>query len=359
MNFDSLVTGGYYLQGTGFFDVLVNPIMFLLAFMPFILGRNFFSNLEDTEYMFKVLGVLALIYTLPMLWELRFSPQLHLHTFGYFPGDFIQQVRGDGYRPMVFIGHGLSLSFWFSTCIIAVLTLYRAKVKPFGWTLIIYLFVVLLLCKTVSAVIYVTFAALLMFFLSPKKQLLVSLIAAAFVMVYPFNATSQFVKNQDMIDYVKTYNADRAQSIETRFTNEERLVKRALERPYFGWSSWGRNRVYENGNDITIADGRWIIILGVNGIVGFILFFSLLLYPIRQAMKCYKFIENKKHGLYFLSLVIILAIGVVDSVPNAGMLPMHLLLAGALLGQCETIKAKQRELRLQKMKERLSSLRKP
>lgn len=352
LNFDSVISGGRYLNGTGYFDVLVNPLMFLLAFMPFFFGRNFFDNPQDTEYIFKSLTLLALIYTVPMLYEIRMSPQIHATLYGYFPGNFIQQVRDNGFRPIVFVGHGLALAFWFSTCTIAAIALYKAKVESFGLKKIFFLLAILVFCcKTVSAILYIIFAIVLLFFLNARKQILLSLVAATLVMVYPFNATSQFVKNDDVLDYIGTYSDDRRQSVETRFTNEERLVERALERPFFGWSGWGRNRVYNaNGRDITITDGKWIVILGLNGVVGFALYYLLLIYPIILARKNYKYIENEQHQIYFVSLVIILAIGIFDSVPNTGMASIHLLIAGALVGQCEYIKNKQRQLIIEKNK---------
>src|SRR5699024_3988850 len=52
----------------------------------------------------------------------------------------------------------------------------------------------------------------------------------------------------------------RADSLQTRLTNEDRLSAKALQRPVFGWGGWGRNRVYNKyGKDISITDGMWII----------------------------------------------------------------------------------------------------
>jgi len=45
--------------------------------------------------------------------------------------------------------------------------------------------------------------------------------------------------------------ADRAQSLESRLTNEDMLTVRALERPAFGWGGWGRARIKDEwGQDI-------------------------------------------------------------------------------------------------------------
>lgn len=47
-----------------------------------------------------------------MLYEVRLSPQLHRIFYGYFPHSFAQQVRGGGFRPVVFLQHGLWVAFF-------------------------------------------------------------------------------------------------------------------------------------------------------------------------------------------------------------------------------------------------------
>lgn len=61
--------------------------------------------------MFRFLVIAGLIYTVPMLYEIRMSPQLHTIFYGYFPHSFGQQARGGGFRPVVFMGHGLLVGF--------------------------------------------------------------------------------------------------------------------------------------------------------------------------------------------------------------------------------------------------------
>jgi hypothetical protein len=348
INSDELISGDVPLKASTPYDALSNVLLFILSFMPFIFGRNFFNNPKDTIPLFKTMTICAIIYSIPMLYEIRLSPQIHAIIFGYFPGDFIQQMRGDGFRPIVFIGHGLALAFWFVTCIIGALALFKSNLKVmrlFGLPLIIYLIVVLVLCKTVSVVLYLIFAVILIFILKEKRQLKYSLILALFVFIYPFNVATQVVKNSDVLEYVGEYSQDRADSLQTRLENEERLMERALERPFFGWAGWGRNRVYSWGKDITITDGMWIMAFGVYGALGFIFYYLMLIYPILKALKNHRYITDDNDKILFITLAIILAIGIFDSIPNAGMMPIHLLLAGALLGQAEFIVNQQKQLR--------------
>lgn len=355
LNMDTVETGLKVLRPSTPYDALSNTIIFVLSFIPFILGRNLFKNPQDTEYLFKVLTITALIYSVPMLYEIRMSPQLHIMVYGYFPGDFLQQIREGGFRPVVFVGHGLGMAFWFTIATITSIALHKANVqvtKFFGFKVILYFIVVLLLCKTLSAVIYIIFATILMYFFTLKKQILFSLLITIMVMLYPLNSTSQFVKNDDVLNLVSQYSKEREQSLETRFDNEQRLLTRAMERPYFGWSGWGRNRVYAFGKDITITDGRWVMEVGSYGLVGFVLYYLILLYPILAALKSYRYLENEKHRIYFATLAIITAIGIFDSVPNFGMMPVHLLLAGVLLGQSKFVKQRYLQKRLEEIQAR-------
>ena len=66
-----------------------------------------------------------------------------------------------------------------------------------------------------------------------------------------------------------------------RFMNEDLLAAKAMQRPVFGWGGWGRSRVFseETGEDLTVTDGLWIIILGSSGFFGLITLMSMLLLP--------------------------------------------------------------------------------
>ena len=131
----------------------------------------------------------------------------------------------------------------------------------------------------------------------------------------------------------------------TRYTNEEVLLTHALKRPYFGWGGWGRNRLYDNsGKDIVITDGKWIIEYGTFGAFGFVFYYLILLIPLYYALNSIKHIDNPKDQTYFAALAIMLAVCIIDSVPNSNMSTMHLLLAGALLGQAEFLKKQKRLL---------------
>ncbi len=337
-----IITAKKYLPGLTHYDAFSLIIRIMLNTMPFFLGRFFSTSLKDTEVFFKILVVMALIYTLPMLYELKMSPQLHYMFYGIQPAQFLQQVREGGYRPMVFIGHGLALAFWFSTAVIAAGVLLKNKVRSSfvsPLATLCYFLVILFLCKTWSALVYAMIGLLFTFKLQPSKQVKWAFIIASMVILYPIAKVADVFPGDQIISTISQYSPERAQSLQFRFQNEDAMLEHALEKPFFGWGEWGRNRLYskEDGRDLSIIDGRWIGELGVNGSIGFLLSYAILLAPLYYARKAIHYIKEPKDQVYFASLTVILAICTVDSIPNSGMGPMHLFLAGILLAQSELL----------------------
>lgn len=341
------ISGSKFLPGLTHYDAFSNVFRTLLGLIPFLLGRYFFTDVKDNEAIFKILVIMALIYAIPMIYEIRFSPQLHRIVYGYHATDFIQSVRGDGFRASVFVGHGLPLAFWLSTCTIAAMALRKNKMrigKLPTFMVICFLSAVLVLSKTWSALFYVILGVIFIYRLSPTNQVKWSFLLSALIMLYPVAKMMDVFPDKAIISTIAEYNTERADSMLTRYTNEEVLLKHALKKPFFGWGGWGRNRLYDNtGKDTVITDGRWIIEFGTFGAVGFVFYYLILLIPLYAALKNVKHIDNPKDQVHFAALAMLLAICIIDSVPNTNMWPMHLLLAGALLGQAEFIK-KQRVL---------------
>lgn len=351
LNGSTEIIGSKFLPGLTHYDAFSNVLRTLLWLVPFFLGRYFFTEVKDNEAIFKILVIIGLIYSIPMMYEIRFSPQLHRLLYGYHASDFLQNMREGGFRPTVFVGHGLALAFWFSTCVITAMALHKNKIRvgklsPF--IVVCFLSAILVLSKTWSAFFYVIIGAIFIYRLSPSKQVKWAFLLAALILLYPVSKISGIFPDKAIISTIAEYSTERAESMQTRYTNEEVLLTHALKKPFFGWGGWGRNRLYDNaGKDTVITDGQWIIVIGTYGAFGFVFYYLLLLTPLYYAIKSIKYIDNYKDQVYFAALAIILSICVIDSVPNTGMLAMHLLLAGALLGQAEFLK-KQRALMLNK-----------
>jgi hypothetical protein len=345
------IGGGKYLPGMTLYDAFSEVIRTLLWISPFFIGRYFFKDVKGNENILKLLVILGLLYSIPMLYEIRMSPQLHAKVYGFYPGDFIQSMRGDGFRASVFVGHGLPLAFWLSTCMVSAMALHKNKIlfgKYSALFAIIFLGIVLILSQTWSALLNTIMGVLLIYKFSPSNQVKISFLLASLIMLYPVTKIMGIYPDKEIVHTIAEYNTERADSMKTRYVNEDQLLTHAMDKPFFGWGGYGRNRVFDAmGKDISITDGNWIIHFGVNGAFGFVFYYLLLLCPLYYATRSIRYIENLKDRRYFALLAIILSICIIDSVPNTNMWAVHFLLAGALLGQAELLR-KQRFLLLNK-----------
>ena len=109
LNADPVVSGSLFLPSLGAYDGLSAIVAQLLFLLPFFLGRQLLRNSADIEEILRTLIIAGLLYSLPMLFEIRMSPQLHYWFYGYRPFGFDTQMRYGGFRPTVFMETGWSL----------------------------------------------------------------------------------------------------------------------------------------------------------------------------------------------------------------------------------------------------------
>jgi len=354
LNGDVVRSGSVILPSVGNYDALSAVVGEFIFLIPFFLGRQVLRNTADNADIFRALVVAGLVYSLPMLFEIRMSPQLHHWIYGYEPSSFFQQIRDGGFRPVVFLGHGLTVAFFTMTAVLAATTLWRLRasvVRLPAAGVTVYLGMMLILCKSLAALIYGLIFSPLVRWASPRLQVRIALVLVGFALLYPLLRSADLVPTTAIVDIVDTVDADRAYSLKVRFAQEHQLLDRASQRPLFGWGRFGRARIYDDyRNDISLTDGRWIITLGSSGLFGFIAEFGLLTFCVFRAASALKFTTSEGDRILLATLTLILAINIFDLVPNAWLTPWTWLLAGATLGRAEALRrATQAELRMSKL----------
>jgi len=342
LNSDTIIIGDRYLKGLTYYDGLSATINQFLLITPFFIGRQFFKTYEHQLLMFKVLIILGGGYSLLMLFEVRMSPQLHTWIYGYFPHSFGQQIRFGGFRPVVFMGHGLLVSFFAAVALLSAVALWKSKVKIRNFSPAIvsyYLLVVLVLCKSIASLFYGVFAFVAIKNIKPTLQHKIAIALVCLAMLYPTLSIIKIFPHQALVNVAESIDASRAQSLQFRFDNEDKLLSHGRERFFFGWGGWGRNRVFneETGRDESVTDGRWIITFGQFGILGFIAEFGLLAITVFRAQKAAKYLESKPEQILLAAHALLVGIIMVDQLPNASLAPWLWLLAGILLGRAEHI----------------------
>lgn len=347
-NPDSLHYGPLVLPGLGAYDVAGNFVAFLLRFaLPYYLGLTLFRSPDDLRILLRGLVVGALVYVPLVLFESRMSPQLHVWVYGFFQHDFIQSVRAGGFRAFVFMSHGLAVAFFMSQALTTTVGLARARdaLLPFSARAIaILLAIALVSCKSMGAFLYAGATLLLTWFAKPQTQLRVASWLAILVVAYPLARFHGWIPMDDILEKVATISEERASSLRFRFDQEGALLERALLRPYFGWGSWGRNRIYDQfGRDVSVPDGEWVMALGTGGMFWFLVSFGFLLIPVLQAKKAVvKAKLGSEDSQVLATTAMLLAFTGLDLIPNSMSHPLPLVLAGALSSTCAELFAGQK-----------------
>ncbi|NPD13868.1 hypothetical protein HOY34_01475 [Xinfangfangia sp. D13-10-4-6] len=334
---------GLEIPGMRIYDSIAITGTEFMYLLPMFLARRDLATPEAMRDLLTALVIAALLYTVPILIESALSPQLHIWVYGYFQHDFGQAVRFGGWRPFVFMPHGLWVAFFVLSCLIAAaITLRVGPAERRVWQLPVFLLVcaLLILCKSFGPIAYALAALPLAFLANPRQILAVTGLLAAIVILYPLLRGAHLVPVDAISDIADGLSEDRAQSFGYRLMNEDKLLARAAERPLFGWGGYGRGFVYDaqTGEVETVADGAWIIRIGAFGWVGYIIQFGLLCLPLwllgREAAA-----KPGAVGLHAAGVALILALNLVDLLPNGTLTPLTWLMAGALLGHAEALLA--------------------
>jgi hypothetical protein len=344
LNTDELRFGPTVMQASGPYDGVSAVVAQFIAISPFFLGRQFLRNSECTTGILRILAVVGLAYSLPMLFEIRMSPQLHYWLYGHPAFGMSSESRYGGFRPTVFIGNGLLVAFFAMTATVAAAALSRTQsyIVRFasGGIITAYLSVVLVLCKTLSALMYAALLVPLVRWANPRLQLLIACVLVSVALIYPMLRFDDLVPTARIVEAASVVNADRAESLKFRFDQEKLLLDRAMKRPWFGWGRYGRNRVYNQyGTDITIIDGYWINLTGSYGLVAFITFFGLMVLIVFRAATSLKYIRTMGEQIHFSALVMIVAINIFNLLPNTSISAWTWLVIGALVGRTEILRA--------------------
>ena len=345
-NPDDLQVGGAYgsniIPGVGHYEALSASVAQLIVLLPFMLGRRYLGSLEDNQTILRGLTLAGLVYTLPMLLEVRLSPQLHVWVYGYFPHSFEQQVRDGGFRPVVFLGHGLKVAFFAMTTILASVALWRCreKVSPAPPALVTgWLSLTLPLCKSLGSFVYAMALAPVIMYVKPRSQMILAAVLVSLALLYPLLRTTDLVPTEFLLDTAGIASAEREASLKIRFDQEKALLDHALERPWFGWGRFGRSRIYDaTGKDVTLSDGHWVITMGTFGLFGFLAEFGLLALTVFRALGAIRYAGSMREQVFLATLSLIVAVGLVDLLPNATINPTSWLFAGALLARAEALR---------------------
>ena len=326
-------------NGLGVYDGLSNSLRIVFLWgMPYVIGRLYLTNLTAVRELAITIFLGGLIYAPLCLFESRFSPQLHNWLYGAHQHSFAQTMRFGGFRPMVFMAHGLMVGVWMAAATLSAYWLWRTgslkRIASFPiWMYVGGLALTTVMCKSLGALALLFMGAATLELTKRLRTPVAVLLLAAVPLLYPVARATGVWNGEPVPSLVRTFvNDARASSLETRFRNESRLADHALRKPVFGWGGYGRNRVIDaDGKDRTISDGLWIITLGMYGTYGLVTLTAVLvLPPILLALRTGR--EDWSHPLAAgaVFMCVMLLIYGVDNLLNAMINPVFTLGAGGL-----------------------------
>lgn len=314
--------------------------------IPYYLGRCYFTDWEAFRELGIAMMIGGLVYVPLCLFEMKMSPVLHKWIYGRVQHSYAQNFRMGGWRPMVFMQHGLAVGFWMTACSLAAVWLWRTgSLKkllgiPTG-PLAAGLVVITVMCKATAGTLFLMAGLATLFWIRGFRNALPLWLLLAVAPVYMVARASDNMTGEAGVRLAaELFGENRAQSLQTRFNAENLLVDRALEAPFFGWGRWNPEdpekpkwRVYdpETGKDQAITDGMWVITMGVYGLVGLVsvtlailLPTVLLLWRVPAAYWSHPLVAAPA------AMAVLLPLHMLDNLLNAMLNPLFVMIMGGL-----------------------------
>lgn len=339
-------------NGLGVYDGasgVVNRIVIWGA--PYLIGRLYLYNLAGLRELAIGVFVGGLVYIPLCLYEIRMSPQLHIMLYGYLPHGW-SGTRFGGWRPTVFMQNGLALGLWMTSASLVGIWLWMSGSLrtllsiPIVW-LAMALVITTLLCKSFGALLLLAIGLTGLFL---TRWLRISLPVLSLILAAPCYMIVRSLgiwSGEPVPAIVEEYvSVTHAGSLQMRLDNEDLLIERALQRPFLGWGGWGRSRVTNDyGEDISITDGLWVIVLGTDGIVGLASLTFLLLLPPLMLLRTIpaRYWSTPRAG-GAVALAMLLIMFMFDSLLNAMLNPIYIVAVGGLSGFCLAMRSSPRVL---------------
>lgn len=310
--------------------------------IPYLSGRLYFTDQEKLRSLCMGLVIGGLIYLPLCLYEIRMSPQLSVNLYGFFPHSFIQHARFGGFRPIVFMQHGLMVSLWMALTTTILFWLWRSgEIKHLKGFPVMLLFpamvITTVLCKSVNGWVALAIGCFGYFcYRLSKSTLPFRLLLLAFP-CYIFLRITGFLDANEIESLASHFfDAERILSLGIRLRQEDLFIVKAVQRFLLGWGGFDRAWPInpETGRKaIEMIDSLWLIAFSTNGLIGLVSLSSgMLLGPwmvLRSLSKQILTVEFSFIGPLVLSLVVVLFM--IDSLMNGMVNPVYILISGALV----------------------------
>ena len=307
----------------------------------YMAGRIYFTDNDALRFITNGIIIGGLIYIPLVLFEVKMSPQLSNIVYGFFPSSFLQQIRYGGFRPVVFMNHGLMVAMWMAVSFTSALWLYGAgkitEIKRIPMSIIVIMLLIsIILCKSANGMIYASLGILGYYYYKKFKSNKIFKFLILIIPVYLALRISAILSIETIINFLsKLFDDARIESLSVRLFQEEVFGRRALDSPFLGWGwmnlAWPRDS--DTGlNLVRMIDSFYLVVFSVRGILGLISLYAVLL------LGPWKILKSKMASIDAIVLSIVLVFFTIDTLVNGMINPVYVLTAGALISVSQHLK---------------------
>ncbi len=294
----------------------------------------------------------GLIYMPLCLFEVRMSPQLSNMIYGFFPHSFAQHVRYGGYRPIVFMQHGLMVAMWMAQASFVIYWLWknggitrieRISIAPLTFIL----FVTTILCKSINGWFFLLVGIVCCYYFKIYQSIRLFNWVLFLIPVYIIIRSTGFLPAATIQETAALLvDPQRVESLSQRLEQENAFSEKAFRQPFFGWGGWDRGWPIdpETGRKtVRAVDALWTIILSTRGLVGLCgLYISMLLGPwlfYRNYNEIKRVVTIEKDAFLVDAIVLSLVVVffMIDTLMNGMINPIYIICSGALVSNCTAL----------------------
>lgn len=294
--------------------------------LPYFFGLLYMNSLDRLRQLAIGIFVGGLVYMPLCLLEGRIGPMVHFRVYGFTVfSDWAQAIRYGGFRPLVFTPHGLAVSIWMVGAALIGIWFWQSGAVKALWNIPISaltsaMLVTVVLLRSTGAWFILALGVATASLARWLRTGLLVYVVVAMMSTYLYSAGTGAFKGAQIVAIMgQTTNEERAGSLRFRFDSEEILSAKARQKAMFGWGWNGRNRVLDAyGRDSVVTDSYWIIAFGVNGWVGLISFWTMMVLPGVVFLQRYpaRVWRNKKVAPAAI-LVVLITVYMLDCLSNA------------------------------------------
>jgi hypothetical protein len=325
--------------GWGTYEGLTKVLNELIFWgLPYFIGRLYFDDLRALRELAVGVFIGGVVYMPLCLLEIRISPQLHTWVYGWHQHSWIQTIRGGGYRPTVFMQHGLAVGTFMCTAGLIGLWLWRSRSLrsvmgiPTLW-LALGVAGTAVLCKSSGATGLMMIGLATLWATRWFKR---PLFAGALILaptIYILVRTVLDWEGGLLVEMAAMISQDRANSLQSRLNSETVLWALVQPQKWFGAGRfiYAMRQVSDEGPGV-VPDGMWIIALGCNGLIGLTAFVAMLTLPplmLLRKVKARYWSHPAVGGAAVLAVVV--ALYMADCLFNAMINPIFMLAVGGLV----------------------------